>query len=225
MFDNIAPTYDFLNHTLSFQTDKFWRKKAIRILSKYNHQTILDVATGTGDFAIQAAGLRPEKIVGIDISEGMLNVGRLKIQKLGLDHLIELQKADSENLPFNNESFDIAIIGFGVRNFESPVKGMREICRVLKPGGVLLVLEFSKTGNPFLKVLYGFYFRFLLPVIGRMVSRDKDAYKYLHDSVEAFPSGIKFLELMKQAGFGSTRAIPLTFGIASIYTGEKLVVN
>jgi demethylmenaquinone methyltransferase/2-methoxy-6-polyprenyl-1,4-benzoquinol methylase len=225
MFDKISPTYDFLNHILSFQTDKRWRKKAIRILKDYKHETILDIATGTGDFAIAAAKLKPAKIIGIDISEGMLAVGRRKIEKLGLANLITMEKADSESLPFGNNSFDIATIGFGVRNFESPVKGMSEICRVLKPGGILLVLEFSKTENSFFKILYGFYFRCVLPVIGRLISHDKDAYKYLHDSVEAFPSGAKFIELMVEAGFHKTQATPLTFGIASIYIGEKMASN
>jgi demethylmenaquinone methyltransferase / 2-methoxy-6-polyprenyl-1,4-benzoquinol methylase len=221
MFDNISPRYDFLNHFLSLGIDILWRKKAIRLLKKENPQTILDIATGTGDFAIEALALRPQKIIGVDISEGMLSFGREKIKKLGMESVIELRSGDSENLPFADNSFDAIIVSFGVRNFEHLDRGLREMNRVLRPGGSCVVLEFSKPRRFPFKQLYNFYFEYILPVIGKLVSKDTAAYTYLPESVQAFPDGSDFLRIYEQAGFNQTKCIPLTFGISSIYLGQK----
>jgi len=221
MFNNIAPRYDFLNHLLSMGIDKGWRRKAIRMLEKESPKKILDVATGTGDFAIAARTLRPESITGIDIAERMLDEGRKKIMSLGLEKMIILTKGDSEQMPFPDNTFDAITVGFGVRNFENLEKGLREMFRVLKPGGTSLVLEFSNPTAFPVKQLYHFYFNSVLPLIGRMVSRDPAAYTYLPESVKVFPTGEKFLEIYNRAGFMQTACIPLTFGIASIYKGKK----
>ena len=221
MFDNISAKYDFLNHVLSFQVDKYWRRKTIKLLKKYPHEIILDVATGTADFAIAARKANPQKVVGIDISEGMLEVGRVKIEKKKLSRMIELQVADSENLPFNDAAFDVAVAGFGVRNFESLEKGLAEVKRVLKKGGRFFILEFSKPESGLFRFFYQFYFKRILPLIGRIVSKDKSAYTYLHDSVGAFPSGKEFEKIMEQTGYCNIESIPLTFGIATIYVGQK----
>lgn len=221
MFDQISPRYDLLNHLLSVNIDKVWRKKAIRMLEPCRPRTILDVATGTADFAIAATQLNPEKITGIDLSEGMLNIGRQKVQKKGLTHLIHLQKADSESLPFEMNSFDAATVGFGVRNFENLKKGLAEIYRVLKPGGVLVVLEFSHPTNKLLGSLYFFYFAKVLPLLGRMVSKDKRAYSYLPESVRNFPHGMAFIRILKKLGYVDCLHRPLTGGIASIYKAQK----
>jgi demethylmenaquinone methyltransferase / 2-methoxy-6-polyprenyl-1,4-benzoquinol methylase len=221
MFDNISGNYDFLNHFLSLGIDKGWRRQAIKILQIIRPKVLLDVATGTGDFAIQAMDLKPEKIIGIDISEGMLEVGRKKITKLKLDGIIELRSGDSENLGFEENKFDAATVAFGVRNFENLEKGLMEIFRVVKPGGMLVVLEFSRpTRFPF-KQLYNFYFKAILPKIGRLVSKDSSAYTYLPESVEAFPDGATFEAILKKVGFKDTTCKPLTFGISSIYTARK----
>lgn len=221
MFDNISGRYDFLNHFLSLGIDKGWRKKAIRLLKPYSPKTILDVATGTGDFAIQALTLQPDKIVGVDISEGMLEVGRKKMIARGLSNKIEMRSGDSENLPFSDNNFDAVTVGFGVRNFENLEKGLLEIYRVMKPGAMLVVLEFSRpTGFPF-KQVYNLYFKTILPKIGRWVSRDKAAYTYLPESVEAFPDGSNFIKILNETGFKNTACKPLTFGISSIYTAQK----
>ncbi len=221
MFDSISPRYDLLNHVLSANIDKAWRKKAIQMLAAYKPATILDVATGTADFAIAAKKLNPEKITGVDLSEGMLGIGRQKIQKLGLTHLIELSKADSESLPFNDNSFDAATVGFGVRNFENLDKGIMEIFRVLKPGGIFIVLEFSRPRGKLFGSLYLFYFTKILPLLGRMVSRNHRAYSYLPESVKSFPDGEDFLKVLRSAGFENCTCKPLTMGIASIYTAQK----
>lgn len=221
MFNNISRRYDLLNHLLSANIDKIWRKKTIRLLRDYHPATILDIATGTGDFAIAAARLGNVKITGIDISEGMLEIGRNKIAAKGLGKIIELLKADSENLPFGDNLFDAAIVGFGVRNFEQLDKGLHEIFRVLKPGGVFFVLEFSKPRKSPWKQLYRFYFTRILPVIGRMVSNDKRAYSYLPESVNEFPDGAQFLDILAQAGFKKNKSYPQTFGIATIYEAHK----
>ena len=221
MFDNISGNYDFLNHFLSLGIDRLWRRKAIRQLEALRPRLILDVATGTGDFAVEALRLNPDKIIGIDISEGMLEVGRRKIAKRGLDTKIELRSADSEKLPFEENKFDAIIVAFGVRNFENLGTGLSEMLRVLKPGGKVVILEFSKpTGFPF-RQLYHFYFRFVLPKIGRWVSRDSSAYTYLPESVQAFPDGKEFLGILSQLGFKNTAWTSLTFGISSLYTGIK----
>jgi demethylmenaquinone methyltransferase / 2-methoxy-6-polyprenyl-1,4-benzoquinol methylase len=221
MFNSISGRYDFLNHFLSLGIDKKWRKKAIKILAATNPKTILDVATGTADFAIQALSINPDKVVGVDISEGMLDVGRKKVLERSLSDKIELKSGDSENLPFPDNNFDAVTVGFGVRNFENLQKGLMEINRVMKPGAMLVVLEFSRpTRFPF-KQGYNFYFKFVLPKIGRWVSRDKSAYTYLPESVEAFPDGDKFLAILHETGFKNTACKPLTFGVSSIYTAQK----
>ncbi|MCY7349148.1 MAG: bifunctional demethylmenaquinone methyltransferase/2-methoxy-6-polyprenyl-1,4-benzoquinol methylase UbiE [Cytophagaceae bacterium] len=221
MFDNISPKYDFLNHVLSAGIDILWRKKAIRLLAPAQPKKILDVATGTGDFAIEAMKLQPQKIVGVDISEGMLAIGREKVKKLGMDSVIELRKGDSERLPFSDNSFDAVIVSFGVRNFENLEKGLRDMNRVLKPGGTCVVLEFSKPRNVLFKAVYNFYFKYITPTIGAVFSKDKAAYSYLPESVQAFPDGADFLRIYEKAGFTQTKCIPLTFGVSSIYLGKK----
>ncbi|MBN2774367.1 MAG: bifunctional demethylmenaquinone methyltransferase/2-methoxy-6-polyprenyl-1,4-benzoquinol methylase UbiE [Prolixibacteraceae bacterium] len=221
MFNNISGRYDLLNHTLSFHVDKYWRKKTIRILSKYTPETILDIATGTADFAIEACKINPQKVTGIDISKGMLEIGRKKIIKKKLTDKIELMVADSENLPFEDNTFDSSVAGFGVRNFEDIEKGLSEVLRVLKIGGWFLILEFSKPQSGIFKMLYGFYFKRILPFIGKIVSKDRSAYLYLHDSVSEFSSGKKFEDILKRVGFVNISSVPLTFGIATIYKGQK----
>ena len=221
MFDNISSRYDFLNHLLSLGIDKGWRKKAINMLKANPPKKLLDIATGTGDFAIAALTLNPEKITGIDISEGMLEMGRKKLKAQNLSGKIELLYGDSENISFPDNTFDAAIVAFGVRNFEDLDKGLKQIHRVLKPGAKFVVLEFSKPTVFPVKQFYGFYFRYILPVIGRIVSKDQSAYSYLPESVKAFPDGEKFLERLNIAGFTGTNQKQLTFGIASIYSGIK----
>jgi demethylmenaquinone methyltransferase/2-methoxy-6-polyprenyl-1,4-benzoquinol methylase len=221
MFDNISNRYDFLNHFLSLGIDRAWRKKAIRLLKPHAPKIMLDVATGTGDFAIQALELQPHKIIGVDISEGMLEVGRKKIAERKLNDKIELKNGDSENLPFSDNNFDAVTVGFGVRNFENLVKGLSEIYRVMKPGATLVVLEFSRPRRFPFKQIYNFYFKAILPRIGRAVSHDKAAYTYLPESVEAFPDGDNFTNILKDIGFKNTACKPLTFGISSIYTAQK----
>ncbi len=221
MFNNISPKYDFLNHLLSLGIDVSWRKKAIRLLKEHRPKQILDVATGTGDFAIQAASLNPEKIIGVDISAGMLDIGRVKIIQKKLQHLITLEAGDSEQLHFQDNNFDAVIVAFGVRNFENLENGLVNMQRVLKKDGKVIILEFSKpTAFPF-KQIYYFYFKYVLPIIGRLVSKDTSAYTYLPESVNAFPQGDTFLRILEKTGFKSTQCIPLTFGICSIYTGLK----
>lgn len=221
MFDNIAPKYDFLNHFLSLGIDKLWRKKAIKILSGYSAATILDVASGTGDFAVAAAKMNPKRIVGFDLSEQMLNVGRQKIKKLGLDKMIEFRKGDSESMPFSDGEFEAITVGFGVRNFEHLEKGLAEFIRVLKDNGVAVILEFSKPKYFPMKQLYLFYFFGILPVIGRLVSKDRSAYSYLPESVMAFPDDEKFLAILRKTGFRKAEQYRLTFGIATIYIAQK----
>ena len=222
MFDNIAPWYDFLNHFLSLGIDITWRKKAIKGLKKYNPKVILDVATGTGDLAIEAnRQLSPDKIIGVDISTEMLEVGRKKIVKKKLAEQIELLYGDSEHLPFPDNTFDAVTVAFGVRNFENLNKGLKEMNRVLKPGGSVVVLEFSRpTLFPF-KQLYNFYFKNLLPVIGRITSKDPKAYSYLYESVQAFPDGADFIKELENTGYRSATYKPLTLGICSIYRATK----
>lgn len=221
MFDNISGNYDFLNHFLSLGIDRGWRKKAVKLLKPVAPKLMLDVATGTGDFAIQALDLNPTKVIGVDISEGMLEVGRKKMVAKGLESKIELQTGDSENLPFPDNNFDAVTVGFGVRNFENLEKGLREINRVMKPGAVLVVLEFSRPKSFPFKQIYNLYFKSILPKIGRWVSRDKAAYTYLPESVEAFPDGNDFIKILQETGFKNTACKPLTFGISSIYSAQK----
>lgn len=221
MFDHISHKYDFLNHLLSMNIDKIWRKKAIKLLKPFQPKTILDIATGTGDFAIAAKRLNPQKVIGIDLSEGMLSIGRKKLKRKGLDQLIDLQKGDSENLPFNDNSFDAVIVAFGVRNFENLEKGLLEINRVLKPRGAFIVLEFSQPRKAPFKQLYFFYFDRILPLLGRAVSKDSRAYTYLPESVREFPDGDAFVSVLEKTGFEKCHWFPQTFGIASIYEGHK----
>lgn len=221
MFDNIAPKYDFLNHFLSFGTDRIWRKKAIGIVGSVNHNTILDVATGTGDFAIEALRVCPEKIIGIDISEGMLNEGKKKIANLGVEEKIDLVQGDSENILFSDNFFDVATVAFGVRNFENLDKGLKEIHRVLKKGGMVCILEFSNPRKFPVKQLYNIYSFHIIPFFGRLFSKDKSAYRYLPESVKAFPCGDAFVQILRDVGFKSVVEKNLTFGIATIYCGKK----
>ena len=221
MFDSISGNYDFLNHFLSLGIDIRWRRKAVKLLAPGKPKLILDVATGTGDFAVETLKLNPDKVIGIDISEGMLEVGRKKMKDRGYDSRIELLSGDSENLPFEENKFDAVVVGFGVRNFENLEKGLAEMYRVLKPGGRMVVLEFSKpTMFPF-KQLFNFYFNFILPKIGKLISRDPAAYTYLPESVQAFPDGDSFVRILNRFGFKDTLCKPLTLGISSLYTGIK----
>lgn len=221
MFDQISGRYDFLNHFLSLGIDIGWRKKAIALLAPYKPKVILDVATGTGDFAIQALALNPEKVIGVDISDGMLDVGRRKLKARKMDDRVTLLHGDSENLPFETSSFDAITVAFGVRNFETLEKGLAEMLRVVKPGGRVVILEFSKPAKAPFRQLYNFYFQHILPKIGRLVSSDKAAYTYLPESVEAFPDGQKFIDILVRLGYKETSCRPLTFGISTLYSGTK----
>lgn len=222
MFDQIAFKYDFLNRFLSGGVDIYWRKLAIRQLKELNPKKILDVATGTADLAITAHKyLKPENIVGIDISEGMLNLGREKIKKLGIEHIIELQTGDSEAINFPNDTFDAITVSFGVRNFEDLEKGLSEMYRVLKPGGKLVVLEFSKPKQRWFSGIYNLYMNVVTPGIGKMVSKNREAYQYLNSSVKAFPEGETFLHILEKSGFTETTLKRLSLGICTIYCGRK----
>jgi len=221
MFNNISKKYDFLNHFLSLGIDILWRKKAIRLLKDSQPKVMLDIATGTGDFAIEALKLNPTKIVGIDISEGMLNVGKQKIKEKGVDNIIELKLGDSENLEFEDNTFDAYTVGFGVRNFENLEKGLAEMLRVLKPDGTAVILEFSKPKKFPIKQIYNFYFNKILPGVGNMISKDNAAYTYLPESVNAFPEDLEFVNILTKLGYNNPKVIPLMFGIASIYIAKK----
>ena len=221
MFDNISPKYDLLNHTLSLGIDILWRKKAIRMLAPENPKLILDVATGTGDFAIEALALNPDKVIGVDISEGMLSVGREKMKKKNISDKIEMLSGDSEGLKFPDNTFDAVIVAFGVRNFEDLEKGLADMYRVLKPNGTVVVLEFSRPQTFPIKQLYNFYFSYILPTIGKLVSKDTRAYTYLPESVAAFPDGEKFITILDKIGFKNSKCTSLSFGVSSIYIGKK----
>lgn len=221
MFDGIAYRYDFLNHFLSMGIDNIWRKKALRHLREYPNPYILDVATGTGDFAIAALRYKPSAIIGIDLSPEMLKIGEAKMKKRGLDNIIKLQAGDSENLPFAANTFDVVTVAFGVRNFEDLEKGLGEMFRVLKPGGKSVILEFSKPKGKLFSLLFNFYFFKILPFLGKLVSKHSSAYTYLPESVDAFPSGEKFNAIMSACGFREVNAKSLSGGIATIYTGVK----
>ena len=220
MFDNIAKNYDFLNHSLSFGMDFYWRKKAIKQLTN-NPKKILDVATGTADFAMSASKIKGVKITGIDISEGMIEVGKSKIKKKGLENIINLQIADSEDLPFDDFTFDAITAGFGVRNFENLEKGLSEMYRVLEKKGIVAILEPSKPKTFPLKQLYNIYFHHVLPFVGKLISKDNSAYTYLPNSVEAFPSGNDFIKHLEIVGFKNCKHIPLTLGIVDLYIAIK----
>jgi demethylmenaquinone methyltransferase / 2-methoxy-6-polyprenyl-1,4-benzoquinol methylase len=221
MFDNISKRYDFLNHFLSLGIDRIWRKKAIRILKKSQPKIILDIATGTGDFALAALKLKPTKVIGLDLSAGMLEVGRQKMKKKKVDHIIEMVQGDSEKLPFDSNYFDAFTVGFGVRNFENLEAGLSEMLRVLKPGATGIILEFSKPKRFPVKQFFNFYSRFIIPKIGRSISKDKAAYSYLPESVAAFPEGQDFVEIMKKVGYTDIQAKLVSGGIATIYWGKK----
>ena len=222
MFDNIAYRYDFLNRFLSAGIDIWWRKKAIRQLIKCNPKNILDVATGTADVAIMTiAILHPDKITGIDISDGMLEIGRAKIKKQGLEKTIELLNGDSETIKFADNSFDAVTVAFGVRNFEHLEKGLHEIKRVLKPGGKLVVLEFSQPQTTGVKQLYNVYMKLVARNVGKLFSKNRDAYKYLDESIKKFPEGKNFTLILDNLGYINTYCKPLSLGICSIYCGEK----
>lgn len=222
MFDDIAGRYDFLNRFLSAGIDVRWRKKAIGQLKELQPKTILDVATGTADMAIMESSLlQVEKITGIDISEGMLEIGRKKIAKLGLNNKVELLKADGETINFPDNSFDAVTVAFGVRNFENLESGLSEIRRVLKPGGRLVVLEFSKPKMPVISQIYGFYMERVAPAVCKVFSKNQYAYKYLNKSIIKFPEGKNFITILNNLGYKNTICKPLTLGICSIYCGEK----
>jgi demethylmenaquinone methyltransferase/2-methoxy-6-polyprenyl-1,4-benzoquinol methylase len=222
MFDKIAPKYDFMNRFLSVGIDRGWRKKAIRKFRNDRPQLLLDVATGTGDMAIMAARiLHPQRIVGIDISEKMLEFGRKKIEKENLGTKIELQGGDGETINFPDHTFDGVMVAFGVRNFEHLEKGLQEILRVLKPGGQLVVLEFSKPVIPGVRSLYNLYMGVVAPQIARLFKQNKKAYQYLNDSARAFPDRQHFEAILKKTGYSATEWKPLSLGICCIYSGRK----
>ncbi len=223
MFDSIAFRYDFLNHFLSLGIDNLWRRKTVQQIAPYHPKRILDVATGTGDLAIACLKLNPDSIKGIDLSAGMLQKGTEKIEKKKLSEKIKLMKGDSEKMPFSDKTFDALTCGFGVRNFENLEKGLSEFYRVLKPGGVAAILEFSKPSVFPVKQMYYFYFQQVLPLTGKIFSKSDSAYSYLPESVAAFPEGENFTKRLAQAGFIKAKYTRLTFGIATLYTAEKQV--
>ncbi len=221
MFDNIAHRYDFLNHLLSMGIDHYWRWYAIRLLRPLHPRQILDVATGTGDFAFAALRLQPDHITGIDISEGMLALGRKKIEQRNMQEKITFLSGDAENLAFPDETFDAITVAFGVRNFENLERGLQELQRVLKKNGRLVVLEFAKPRAFPVKQLYNAYFRYVLPLIGRFFSKDSSAYTYLPESVQAFPERQEFMQILTQNGFVNAHCHPLTLGVCAAYSADK----
>lgn len=222
MFNDIAPRYDFLNHFLSMGIDRCWRKKLVRMLKKRSPESILDVATGTGDLAIAALRTGAKRITGVDISVQMLEAGRKKLLAKNIDSKITLLEGDSEALPFDAGTFDAVIVAFGVRNFGDLEQGLREMSRVIKPGGAVFILEFSKPRAFPVKQLYNFYFHYILPFFGRLVSKHSQAYTYLPDSVAVFPDGINFLDKMQRCGYNHVKQRRLSLGIATIYSGDKI---
>ena len=221
LFDKIAYRYDLLNHLLSGGVDLYWRRAAIQKLVKHQPKNILDVATGTADFALATMRLQPKQVIGVDISEQMLEIGRKKIAQRNLSESIFLQSGEAEALKFENDHFDAAIVAFGARNFEHLDRGLTEMNRVLRKGGMIVVLEFSRPKVFPLKQLYFFYFKTILPFVGKLISKDTEAYQYLPDTVMKFPEGKDFLERLRTAGFSSLNEDRLTFGIATIYSGVK----
>jgi demethylmenaquinone methyltransferase/2-methoxy-6-polyprenyl-1,4-benzoquinol methylase len=222
MFDHIAPTYDKLNHRLSWDIDRGWRKKAIRQLLPHRPKTLLDIATGTGDFAILAAQmLQPERLVGADISEGMMAVGREKVRQLGLQDTIVFEKEDSLALSYPDGSFDAVTAAFGIRNFADLDKGLKEMCRVLRKGGHLSIVELTTPVTFPMKQLFRIYSHTVLPLYGRIISKDQSAYSYLTKTIEAFPQGERMVDILKKAGFGEASFRRLTFGICTMYFATK----
>ncbi len=222
MFNNIAPKYDFLNHSLSMGIDKIWRRRSINLLKGKKNLEILDIATGTGDLAIAALKLKPKRVVGLDLSPEMLKVGEEKVKKINRDHIIKMMEGDSENLPFEDCEFDAATVAFGVRNFENLNKGLSEICRVLKNNGHFVVLEFSNPSKFPFKQVYNFYSKVILPWWGGILSKDRAAYDYLPASVAKFPEGEAFVSELRKAGFEIIREWRQTYGIATIYFAQKV---
>lgn len=222
MFDNIAPTYDALNHRLSWDIDKRWRRKAMGQLRPYAPRQILDIATGTGDFAILATQmLAPQKVVGVDISEGMMAIGREKVARLGLQATIGFQHEDCMKLSFDDESFDAVTSAFGIRNFQRLDQGLREMWRILRPGGHLCIVELTTPKQFPMRQLFKLYAHTILPLYGRMVSKDRHAYEYLTATIEAFPQGEAMMEILRKAGFGEATFRRLTFGICTMYLATK----
>lgn len=222
MFDNIAPTYDKLNHRLSWDIDRGWRKKAIKQLAPYNPKTMLDIATGTGDFAILAAKmLNPQTLIGADISEGMMEIGRKKVEKEGLSDIIKFQKEDCLSLSYTDNTFDAVTAAFGIRNFANLDKGLREIYRVLNPGGNLSIVELTQPVSFPMHQLFHVYSHTVLPLYGRLISKDRSAYDYLTATIEAFPQGEQMVEILKSAGFSNACFKRLTFGICTMYFATK----
>ncbi|MCC1483227.1 bifunctional demethylmenaquinone methyltransferase/2-methoxy-6-polyprenyl-1,4-benzoquinol methylase UbiE [Winogradskyella immobilis] len=221
MFDTISKEYDGLNRVISFGIDVKWRNKVVKIVADKNPETILDIATGTGDLAINLTSTNAKQIIGLDISDGMLEVGRQKVKSKNLDGIIDMVIGDSEDLPFEDNSFDAITVAFGVRNFMNLDKGLSEILRVLKPNGVFVILETSVPTKPFYKQGYKFYSKYILPTIGKVFSKDRSAYKYLCESASVFPYGEALNNILKQIGFINVEDKPQTFGVATIYTASK----
>lgn len=222
MFDNIAPSYDTLNHRLSWDIDKGWRRKAIEQLREYEPKVMLDIATGTGDFAILSAQLlKPTSLIGADISEGMMEIGRKKVEQAGLADIISFKKEDCLNLTFEDNTFDAVTAAFGIRNFGSLDRGLSEMCRVLKPGGHLSVVELTRPVSFPMRQLFWFYSHTFLPIYGKLVSKDKSAYKYLTATIEAFPQGEAMMDILQKAGFSNSKFKRLTFGICTLYIATK----
>ena len=222
MFDDIAPTYDKLNHRLSWNIDKGWRRKAIKALAAHKPQTMLDIATGTGDFAMLAAQmLKPRKLIGADISERMMEIGRTKVKEAHLDDIITFEKQDCLDLTYPDESFDAVTAAFGIRNFQDLDKGLKEMCRVLKKGGMLSIVELTTPVSFPMKQLFWIYSHTFLPVYGKLISKDNSAYSYLTKTIEAFPQGEQMMQILKKAGFAETRFERLTFGICTLYIATK----
>jgi len=221
MFNNISARYDFLNHFLSLGIDHIWRRKAVNTLREIQPKRILDLATGTGDFAIALLKLNPTQIIGMDISSGMLDVGKNKMKAKQVSHIIDMQLGDSENMPFEDGYFDAITVGFGVRNYEHLEKGLTEMLRVTRNGGKIVILEFSKPKRFPIKQVFGFYSRFIIPFFGKRISKDEKAYAYLPDSVAAFPEGKAFTDILSKLGYKQVDATLVSGGIATIYTGIK----
>ena len=221
MFNNISGRYDFLNHFLSLGIDKIWRRKAVKKLKEINPTRILDIATGTGDFAIQSLTLKPTEVVGIDISAGMLEVGKTKMKAKGVDHIVRMELGDSENLSFDDAYFDAVTVAFGVRNFEHLEKGLAEMLRVTRSGGRIVILEFSKPKRFPVKQYYAFHSKYIIPFFGKRISKDGRAYAYLPESVAVFPEGKEFTDILTKVGYDKVSAETVSGGIATIYSGFK----